>query len=819
ASTNSYTGVYGSGTLYATTSYTYQYDGKISTVTDPGNDLYTYTYCFLGRITQVLFPDSTSISCSYDDTNNKITLTNGRGFNKIHWFNWLSRLTKVEEEYAVSSFATTTYQYDESGHLTSFTDAENHTTTFTYASLFGVTNIQYPDSTYEEYDYGNMGNVISFTDANGNDTTFIYDSAYRLTQIQYQDQSTTSFTYDLNSNRTRMDDNAPSQGDYVEYTYDYWNRLTTETRHISQDTYTVSYQYDAASRLTTLNYPDNMQILYFYDDLNRIAEIKRYIDGLNDEILLDNMQYNTESLLTQFDYGNNLQATFSYDSRDRLSTIDIKDGETSFLDLDYTYDNNSNITQLVNSWRDTSSTLNSQTESYSYDGLDRLTSASCTSWSHTYSYDEVGNRTAKDSVTYTINAVNEVTSLSDGTSFTYDDNGNRTGMTKGTDTWVYTYDDANRLTVVQKNDITLGEYIYDGDGKRLQVTENSATTTYVYSGLSVLYEENATGSATYIYGPSGRLAKRTTINQETNTFYYHADHLGSTRLVTGDSKNIVGAVTYRPFGELETEEGSEDYLFNGKEKDSTEFYYYGARYYDPEIGRFATRDALSGFPANPQTLNKYTYCVNNPLKYVDPAGLWFEPADEEVKNALDDDASENSGESSESLLDRVAGITEDQWEYLYNLIKNGFYEQAIREVLDLLGIPYELSEGGIYIFGEYLIEFIPGLDAPGKLFPSLKDGEFGMEIKIGEKATDSPQEFLGTIFHEFVHVLQMLEHWYTMPEGLSEKEQIAYLNSFFRSDEVHAHILTAGLYLHMREFGLYIDEMSLALEYNSGWHR
>jgi hypothetical protein len=184
---------------------------------------------------------------------------------------------------------------------------------------------------------------------------------------------------------------------------------------------------------------------------------------------------------------------------------------------------------------------------------------------------------------------------------------------------------------------------------------------------------------------------------------------------------------------------------------------------------------------------------------------------------LDDNTSENSGESSESLLDRVAGITEDQWEYLYNLIKNGFYKQAIREVLDLLGIPYELSEGGIYVFGEYLIVFDPTHDYSFTDL-SIENGELGMEIKIGTGATDSPQELLGTIFHEFFHVLQMLEHWYTMPEGLSEKEQIAYLNSFFRSDEVQAHIVTAGLYLHMGEFWLYIKEMSLAFEYNSGWH-
>jgi RHS repeat-associated protein len=241
----------------------------------------------------------------------------------------------------------------------------------------------------------------------------------------------------------------------------------------------------------------------------------------------------------------------------------------------------------------------------------------------------VGNRTAKDSVTYTINTVNEVTALSDGTSFTYDSNGNRTQKTKGTDTWVYTYDYANRLTEEEKNSTTEGEYNYDGDGKRIQVTENNVTTTYIYSGLNVLYEENTTGSSTSIYGPTGRIAKRTTINQQSNTYYYHTDHTSSTRLVTDGNKNIVTAVTYHPFGNPCTQEGSEDYLFTGKEKDVTGLYYYGARYYDPELGRFLTRDSLKGSTANPQSLNRYTYCLNNSLKYVDPTGLWFALADEE----------------------------------------------------------------------------------------------------------------------------------------------------------------------------------------------
>ncbi len=98
------------------------------------------------------------------------------------------------------------------------------------------------------------------------------------------------------------------------------------------------------------------------------------------------------------------------------------------------------------------------------------------------------------------------------------------------------------------------------------------------------------------------------------------------RLATDDNRNLVSDITYHPFGESNTKEGSEDYLFTGKERDSTGLYYYGARYYDPGIGRFITRDLHSGRLANPQTLTRYTYCANNPLKYIDPDGHdYFKP--------------------------------------------------------------------------------------------------------------------------------------------------------------------------------------------------
>ena len=60
--------------------------------------------------------------------------------------------------------------------------------------------------------------------------------------------------------------------------------------------------------------------------------------------------------------------------------------------------------------------------------------------------------------------------------------------------------------------------------------------------------------------------------------------------------------------------------FTGQRLDTTELYYYGARYYDASIGRFVSADTIVPHPTNPQSLNRYSYCLNNPLKYVDPNG-------------------------------------------------------------------------------------------------------------------------------------------------------------------------------------------------------
>jgi RHS repeat-associated protein len=202
----------------------------------------------------------------------------------------------------------------------------------------------------------------------------------------------------------------------------------------------------------------------------------------------------------------------------------------------------------------------------------------------------------------------------------------------------------------------------------------------IYSGMSTLYEENTTGTACYIYGPQGQLAKRTTINEESRMFYYHTDHLGSTRLVTNESKNIVSATTYHPYGEPNAEEGTEEYLFTGKEQDVTGFYYYGARYYDPEIGRFLTGDPLKGERREPQTLNRYAYCLNNPLKYIDPTGM-----EEESKSAQ---------QKVEEVFESLQDVDPDDLAEVQDLIDAGNYIEALEMMMELLDYDCWLNDDG-----------------------------------------------------------------------------------------------------------------------------
>src|SRR5690606_2330639 len=112
-------------------------------------------------------------------------------------------------------------------------------------------------------------------------------------------------------------------------------------------------------------------------------------------------------------------------------------------------------------------------------------------------------------------------------------------------------------------------------------------------------------------------------------FYYHyGDHLGSSNVMTDRAGVLVQHYEYSAFGKETHKNNSSAFSLSNRYTgqvldEETGLYYYNARYYDPELGRFVQADTIVPEAGSSQALNRYSYCVNNPLKYVDPSGHDF----------------------------------------------------------------------------------------------------------------------------------------------------------------------------------------------------
>jgi RHS repeat-associated protein len=199
----------------------------------------------------------------------------------------------------------------------------------------------------------------------------------------------------------------------------------------------------------------------------------------------------------------------------------------------------------------------------------------------------------------------------------------------------YSYDFENRLNQLNYINIPYitgtqaDNFTYNGEGLRTQAVRNTTTDNYLYDGSNVLVRRDGSGNTTKSYtrgldfgGGIGSLINQNYTNSGTAvTQYYDYNDLGSVADTTTSSGAAASSYSYDAFGNLLTPQGSGDsnrYLFSTKEFDSRSgLEYFGARYYDPEIGRWLTPDPL-GFVNG---LNVYAYVNNNPVNLVDPFGL------------------------------------------------------------------------------------------------------------------------------------------------------------------------------------------------------
>ena len=271
---------------------------------------------------------------------------------------------------------------------------------------------------------------------------------------------------------------------------------------------------------------------------------------------------------------------------------------------------------------------------YEYDKVGRLTSAQ--HWTASgvvataYEYDLAGNRVEETvgggtPIDYVYSSGNYLVSRG-GASNTYGwgNYGQLVSKVRDSVNYSYTYDDRRLLNEVKVGLSSAGTYIYDAAGRRVKSTEGTVSTVTLYLGNDVIYEINGVGTTNKVYTRyiplNGKYVAKLTREGEEGAwakYYYHTDIVGSTRAQTDGTGAVVARFDYEAFGEVSQQAGSaadELHRFTGKPMDGTGLYYFNARYMDPEIGRFISRDpAMDG-------LNWYLYASGNPLIYVDPDG-------------------------------------------------------------------------------------------------------------------------------------------------------------------------------------------------------
>ena len=280
----------------------------------------------------------------------------------------------------------------------------------------------------------------------------------------------------------------------------------------------------------------------------------------------------------------------------------------SLQSLTYTYYNNGNVKTI------TDGIDPNRTQTFVYDELDRIKTATSTVYGTiSYDYDQIGNITYNSRVG----------------SYKYDDPSHIHAVTKAGDLYSYSYDENGNM--IGRNGKSIS-YDYDNRATSILGTSSTVTNVYDYSGqrakknstiyIGKLYECNNGVCTKHIFAGSQRVASK---KSQTEVNYYHTDHLGSSTVITNKDGYKEQETYYYPFGETQYNSGDvTNYKYTGQEEDpETGLYYYGARYYDPVIGRFISPDSIVQAPEDPQTLNRFSYCVNNPIIYTDPNGHIF----------------------------------------------------------------------------------------------------------------------------------------------------------------------------------------------------
>lgn len=638
---------------------TTSYDQWSRTVTDPLNHRKTYTTdarVNLVSVTEFIGSTPYVTSYAYDANRNLTQVTDSSGNLRHTTYDTLGHKLTDEDLHSsgASTFGVRTYTYDLAGNLLTSLDPKGQTVTRTYDELdrlltenpsTGSGQIAY---TYDTATNG-IGKVATITNTNNQLTTYTYDILGRITTenktIAGTSYATTS-TYDL-------------RGQPISITY--------------PDSTTVTYGYDSASLLDTVNLGSTPIVTSLtYAPTGSYATIA-YGSGAVTTNTYDTARgYRLATRVTTTGSTNLQNLAYTYDAVSNITRIVDTSTTQSAKTTDYTYDD---LDRLTSATVTNASDSNNYTQTYTYDAIGNMTNRSdvgayayagahphaVTSISPpilggagggSYTYDANGNLVTNTTWTHTYNYQDRLTSSTDGAqtiNYTYDNTGIR--VTKENITTGKQSSYVSKYYEILNGEIQ--RHIYAGDLKVATLTDTIEYPACVLPTVPLDPETQQpipqtwtptesclfTGALTSVPDvtvnlPSGAVTLPQENNQiliklagdaRTRLIYHHADHLTGASVETDDTGTAIEVTDYYPYGSerLNSKVGryNTPHKFTGKELDTdTGLYDYGARYYDPVLSRFLSIDPWSGNLEDPQSLNKYSYTKNNPVKYVDPTG-------------------------------------------------------------------------------------------------------------------------------------------------------------------------------------------------------
>ena len=615
------------------------------------------------------------------------TVTDQAGKLRRSITNSLGQLVRVDEPDDSSSTGSlgtvaspnqaTSYAFDTLGNLTTVTQG-SQTRTFTYSSLSRLLSATNPESGTINYEYDNNSNLIEKTDARGIVTTYSYNSLNQITDriyaapsptpTNYQTTPDVEYTYGTTAPKVGKLTKVESSVSTTEYTsFDILGRVTASKQTTDGTDYTSGYVYNLSGALIEQTYPSGRVVKNVLDsngDLALVQSKKNSSSGYWN--YASSFTYNAAGAVTGMQLGNGRWESTTFNSRLQPTQIALgaTPGATNLLDLDYAYgatnENNGNVMSQ-------SITVPGLThpfvQTYTYDPLNRIANAietnnSTQTWKQTFVYDRYGNRNFDEANT-TFEGFDKLCNgntelcpelrkklnpsintsdnrLSSGQGYSFDDTGS---TTRDAHDRKFTYDAENKQIKVESlspgtNTVTgtIGEYFYDGDGKRVKKVvprpdpEPDEVTIFVYDASGKLIAEYSTIVAS---------------SNDAKVAYLTNDHLGSPRINTDANGAVTARHDYHPFGEeisgssqrvgLGYSSDTVRKQFTGHEGDAeTRMYYAKARMLTFTLARFTSPDPLlsSARVENPQSWSRYAYVLNNPLLFIDPFGLfeWAESA-------------------------------------------------------------------------------------------------------------------------------------------------------------------------------------------------